>query len=110
MSHPRRTMTDLIASITGDVIDQEMVKVKDGNRYGGPALEAGGRIVLGTATTVKVLVEDQNGVVLHSAAAAVTANVDIEPIPQGVKLPLLVTTTEISDAAHTLTVYWSIKK
>lgn len=108
MAHPRRTVTNLIAEITGNVTDQAMIKVVDGRGYGGPAIECGGRIVLGTATTVDVLVEDSNGKVLHNATVA--ANKDIDPIPAGVKLPLLITTTNISNSTHTLTVYWDVKK
>lgn len=110
MPLPKRTMSELVAVITGNVTDQELIQRKNSKTMGGPAIECGGRIVLGTATTVKVLVKDSNGVVLHTADVAVTENVDIPPIPQGVKCPLLVTTTEISNAAHTVSVYWSVKK
>lgn len=91
--------------------DQEMLKTRSGGLtavYGGPAVEVGGRIVLGSGvTTVDVLVEDSDGKVLHNAT--VTANKDIDPIPTGVKLPLLVTTENIAGGTE-LTVHWSVKK
>ena len=101
----------LKASITGTVAAQEM-KLNNNSQFsfGSPGIEAGGRIVLGTATTAKVLVTDQTGKVLHSAASAVTSNTDIDPIPAGVQGPLLVTVTEISNSAHTLTVYWTVRR
>lgn len=78
--------------------------------FGSPGIDAGGRIVLGTATTAKVLVVDSTGKVLHSAASAVVADTTIDPTGAGVVGPISVTVTEISNAAHTLTVYWSVKK
>lgn len=111
MSIPQPSVINLKAEITGNVTTQEMVQVRNhGRAFGSAGIEGGGRIVLKTATSVKVLVVDANGVVLHSDASAVTSNTDIAPIPQGVQGPLKVTTTSISNAAHTLIVYWSVKK
>lgn len=109
MARPQRTVIPLSASITGNVADQELIQ-PNGRGLGGSGIEAGGRIVLGTATTAEVLVKDGMGKVLHSAASPVIANVDIDPISHGIKGPLTVTVTNISNSAHTLTVYWSVKK
>lgn len=110
MSHVKPALVNVVASITGDVAAQEMLKQRNGLPARFSGIDAGGRINLGTATTVKVLVEDQDGVVLHSAAAAVTEDTDIDPVPRGVRGPLKVTTTEISNAAHTVTVTWGIRR
>lgn len=113
---PTQSVTTLVAEITGNVSSQEMKLLEDsaittGKVAGGGAfVEAGGRIVLGTATTVKVEVVDALGKVLHANTLAVTVNQDTDPIPAGVQLPLKVTTTAISSGAHTLTVYWSVKR
>lgn len=107
-----RTVDNLKLAITGNVADQKLLGRQNRTDlpYGGTGIDAGGRIALGTATTAKVSVVDATGRVLHSPTNAVTASVDIPPTAAGVVGPLLVTVTEISNAAHTLTVYWSVKK
>ena len=113
---PIKDVTTLIAELTGNVSTQVMKLLADSAittgkvAGGGAGIEAGGRIVLGTATTVKVEVLDATGKVLHSNGTAVTANKDIQPVAHGVQLPLTVTTTEISNSAHTVTVHWSVKR
>lgn len=107
---PQQTVLTLKANITGNVTNQELLQADNGRTFGSPAIEAGGRIILETATTVRVLITDANGVVLHSAGTAVTANKDISPIPRGVQGPLYVTTTDISSPTHTLTVIFYVKK
>ena len=111
MAHPIRSVVPLRADITGDVTTQAMLQDDDqqGLPAGGPGLEAGGRVVLGTATQVDVTVLDANGLVLYDVNA-LGADIDIEPDAHGVMMPLTVTTDNISDAAHTLTVYWFVKK
>lgn len=107
---PKPTVIALKAAITGNVTDQAMVQVRNNGRaFGSMGVETGGRIVLGTATTADVTVKDTNGKVLYSATGVV-ANTTINPIPAGVQGPLLVTIANISNAAHTLTVYWGVKK
>ena len=106
---PKRMSTDLRAAITGNVTDQEMLQVRNSRKFGSPGIEAGGRIVLGTATTADVTVKDANGKVVYSATG-ITANTDINPVPTGVKGPLKVTVANISNSAHTLTVYWVVRK
>lgn len=105
---PKRTVTSLVAAITGNVAAQEMLQQHNDRQFGSPGIEAGGRIVLGTATTVDVVVTDANGKVLYNDT--VVADVDINPVAHAVQGPLMVTTTNISNAAHTLSVYWGIKK
>lgn len=109
MSIPLRTVESLSAVITGNVTGQQMLNHR-GRLFGSPAIEAGGRIDLGTATTAKVAVTDANGRVLHSGAAAITSDTDIASTAGAIKGPISVTVTEISNAAHTLTVYWGVKR
>lgn len=106
---PRRSVTNVKAAITGNVTDQNVVSEKTSIPYGGPGIDLGGRIVLGTATTVDVTVKDSDGKVLYSATG-ITTNVSIDGTGNGIKGPLLVTTANISNAAHTLTIYWKVKK
>ena len=105
----RNPVFGLVASITGNVTDQAMVRQYRSLHFGGAGIEAGGRIVLGTATSVDVTVKDQNGKVLYTATG-ITANVTIDPIAAAIQGPLLVTTANISNAAHTLSVYWGVRK
>lgn len=106
MPHPIRTVTELVAAFSGnDTV--ELTNAKSGRKFGGPGIEAGGRIQLGTATTAEVAVTDANGRVLHSAAAAVTTDTDIAPVPMGVKAPL---TATVTNADGSLEVFWSVKK
>lgn len=109
MTNPRSTVLQLKASITGNVVAQVFLQAKNGKQWGGDGIEAGGRVVLGTATTADVLVTDTQGKVLK-ATTTFAANGTIDPIPAGVKGPLLVTITNISNAAHTLTVFWNVKR
>ena len=105
-----RTVDNIKLDVTGNTAGSAM-RDRQGNRnYGGTGIDAGGRIALGTATTAKVAVTDATGRVLHSPTNAVTASVDIPPTAAGLVAPLTVVVTEISNAAHTLTVYWSVKK
>jgi hypothetical protein len=101
-------VTNLVAAITGNVTNQEMTATRGDRTFRGGGIEAGGRIVLGTATTVDVVVADGRGRQLYSGT--VVANTNIDPVPVGIAGPIKVTTTNISNAAHTLTVYWSIKE
>lgn len=103
-----RTLDHMTAEITGNVSAQEMICDRTDRVARFSGIDGGGRINLGTATTVGVLVEDQNGVILHNAT--ITTDTDVDPVPRGVKGPLKVTTTSISNAAHTLTVTWSLKR
>lgn len=99
----------LKAAIVGNVAAQEMVRTYRGLHFGGAGLEAGGSIKLGTATTVDVTVKDGNGRVIY-AATGIVADTVIDPIAGMVQGPLNVTIVNISNAAHTLTVYWGIKR
>lgn len=102
-------MTDtLYADITGNVVGQEMVRRRGERTYRAAGIEAGGRIVLGTATTVDVTVTDANGVVLYDGT--VTSDTTVDPVPRWVDGPISVTTENISNSAHTLSVYWGIKE
>lgn len=111
MTIPNRTVRTH-AAITGNVSNQEMLVLGDGNSrvFGGHGLECGVLIKLGTATTVKVKIEDADGKILHSDTAAVTSTTDEDPSAKGVRGPLKVTTTEISDGAHTLDVYVDVRQ
>jgi len=109
--HPIKTVTLLSVDLS-DQTDGAFSLLQDngpraGKDFGGPGVEAGGRIVMTTATTAHVLVEDATGKVLHDAT--ITVDTDIDPIPAGVMCPLTATATSVS-AAGTLTVYWSVKK
>ncbi len=106
---PTRETTDLYAEITGNVVDQELIQVRNDRAFGSPGIEAGGRVVLGTATTADVTVTDATGKVLLNQASIV-ANLDIDSQANGIKGPLKVTVANISNASHTLTVYWSVRK
>lgn len=105
----QETVVQLSAAVTGNVTSQELVQAKNGRTFGSSGIEGGGRIVLGTATSVDVQVVDATGVVLL-ATTTITSNTTIDPVPRAVKGPLTVTTTNISNAAHTVTIYWSVKK
>lgn len=105
---PRPRSFTLKAAITGNVAAQEMKRQYRDLALGGDAIEAGGRIDLGTATTADVVVKDANGTVLHNAT--ITSDTDVAAAAKGVRLPLNVTVTNISNSAHTLTVYWSVRK
>ena len=109
MAHPRRTTTNLSITMTGNSGPTDMVQRYQSKPYGGSCIEAGGFIELGTATTVDVLVVDVNGKVLN-AATTYTSDTTIAPVPEGVHAPLRVTTTNISNSAHTVTVHWVVKK
>lgn len=109
MSSPQHTVVTYKAAITGNVSNQEMLDYTDGSHLGGAGIEAGGRIDLGTATTADVTIKDQLGKTVYSKVAVV-ADVDIDPVAAGVVGPLTVTVANISNAAHTLTVYWFVKK
>ena len=102
---PKATVVNLQASIAGDVTDQEFLQVKNGRRFGSPGVEGGGRVNLLTATTAAVTIKDSNGIVLCNAT--ITADTDINPIPIGVKCPLLVT---VAASDGTLEAFWSVKK
>lgn len=106
----RETVVELMQAITGniDASSTGMRQAKNGKIFGSSGIEAGGRIVLGTATTADVLIVDATGKILHNAT--VTSNKTIDPIPAGVKGPISVAVTNISNSAHTLTVYWWVKK
>lgn len=110
MAIPKQRVVELRLDITGNVADQPMLQTKNGRTFGSAGIETGGRIILGTATTAKVLIKDANGKVLHDNASAVTASKTIDPVPTGVKGPLVVTVTEISNAAHTLAVTYGVQK
>lgn len=99
----------LEAQIVGNVSNQEMVASTGDRTFRRSGIEAGGRIVLGTATTVDVTVVDGVGRVLYSSTGVV-ASVTIDPGPRGVVPPLKVTTANISSASHTLSVYWSVRE
>lgn len=109
MSAPQKTVIVVKAAITGNVTAQAMLDYNDGSPAGFAGIEAGGRIVLGTATLADVTVKDALGKTIYSDTA-IAASTDIDPIPVGVLGPLNVTVANISNAAHTLTVYWSIKR
>jgi len=102
-------VASLYASITGNVTDQEMLRSTGDRTFRGGGIEAGGRIVLGTATSADVTVKDSTGRVLYSSTGVV-ANTTIDPAPRGVVGPLKVTVANISNAAHTLSVYWSVNE
>jgi len=102
---PKRTVEALTLACAGDVTAKSMTNVKTGRVFGSAGIEAGGRIVLGTATTASVSVVDSNGVVLTSGT--VTSNTTVAPVPRGVQGPLKVT---VSASNGSLTVYWSVKK
>jgi len=95
--------------MTGNAGPTDMVQRYHAKPYGGSAIEAGGFIKLGTATTVDVAVEDENGKVIL-AATTYTSDTSIAPVPEGIHAPLKVTTTNISNSAHTVTVHWVVKK
>lgn len=109
MGRARPTVLGLVAAITGDVSLQAMVNRYNNNPVGGHAIEGGGTVVLGTATTVDIQILDANDVEIV-AATTFTADGVIAPIPRGVELPLKVTTTNISNSAHTVTVRYAVKK
>ncbi len=108
MSAPQKSVLLAKAAITGNVSNQQMVDYYDGSTFVGAGIEAGGRIDLGTATTAVVTVTDSLGKVLYTGT--VTVDTDVSPTPMGVKAPLFVTVTSISNSAHTLTVYWFLKR
>lgn len=111
MTMPNRTVR-CHAAITGNVAAQEMVVLNNANNmvFGGHGIDAGVFIKLDTATTVKVKIEDAEGRILHSDTSAVTANSEPDVSAKGVHGPLKVTTTEISDAEHTLDVYVDVRQ
>lgn len=115
MAHPIRSVVACKAVITGNVVAPGQDMVQDdpqdtGLPAGGPGIEAGGRVVLGTATSADVNVLDANGTVLLTSTTVGVGNLDIEPDAHGVMMPLKVIVANISNAAHTLTVYWFVKK
>lgn len=109
MSADKERVVVLTAAITGNVASQSMLNRKLNSRaFGSAGLDAGGRVDLGTATTADVVVKDTLGKVIYSAT--VTSDTDISPTAAGVQGPLKVTVTNISNSAHTLTVYWYVRK
>lgn len=108
MSKPQNTVVDLELAITGNLSVTSLPRRLRGGTTYGSGLDAGGQIEMGTATSAAVLVTDANGIVLHNAT--ITDDTTVEPTAQGISGPLKVTVTSISNAAHTLTVRWKLKK
>lgn len=96
------------AAIVGNVVAQELIP-RQGDHSAGAFCELGGFVKLGTATTIDVSVADANGKIVY-AATGIVANTNITPNVIGILGPLYVTITNISNAAHTATIYWNIKK
>lgn len=96
-------------AIIGNASLQELKRSDTSRSMHGSASELGGRIILGTATSVDVVVTDANGKVLFTQTG-ISSSTDIDPDVIGVLGPLYVTTTNISNSAHTLTVVWTLKK
>lgn len=109
MSSQPSTVLTVSSAFTGNATDQQMKHIGEARVFNGAGIEAGGRVVLGTATSADVTVKDSLGRVIY-AATGIVSNTDIEPTPMGIHGPLLVTVANISNAAHTLTVYWSVKR
>lgn len=105
---PPRSVETLVAQISGNVTDQQMVSQRSGRVFGSPGIEAGGQITLGTSEGADVVVTDATGKVLYNDT--VTEDVSITAGPHGVQGPITVTVTNNTDNSHTLTVYWSIKR
>lgn len=101
-----RMVHSLQVDITGNVSSEPLLNTRGDRPFRGGGVEAGGRIVLGTATTADVLVTDGVGRELYNGT--VTDDVTIDPASRGVVAPISVTVTNISNAAHTLSVYWSV--
>jgi hypothetical protein len=101
----------LIAEVAGNGSGQMVIEGSNPARvWGGGGVSEGLRIELGTATTAKVEVKDSSGRVLHSAASAITADVDPDTAQRIVNGPLTWTVTEISDAEHTLTIRIGVRE
>lgn len=109
MAKTAQSVVPLILACTGNTAITSMTQVNGGAVFRKSGIEAGGRIVLGTATAATVLVKDGTGRVLYNAA--VTASTDIPAGPAGVTGPITVTATSVSNSTTgTFTVYWWVKK
>lgn len=105
---PHTTVRSLYATTSGNVSPTALRDRYADESFAGPAIEAGGRIVLGAGvTSVEAEVLDADGVVLHSNIA-ITASVDIDPVPRGIRGPLTVEITNIAGGTA-ITTTWSIK-
>lgn len=102
---PTQTVVLLKKQILVDTNAVQLVQAHNGRVFGSAGVEAGGRIVLGTATTGHIVVYDSVGKVLHDTV--VTSNKTIDPIPAGVKGPIFV---DQSSSDGDFTIYWSVKK
>lgn len=108
MSYHGKTTFELSATITGTTAGTNLTP-NTSRTWTGTGIEAGGRIVFGTATSATVAITDARGVALYPSTAIV-ASTTIAPVPRGVKGPITVVVSAISNSAHTLSVYWTVRK
>lgn len=111
MSHPVPTIVPVYKAFTADASAQEMKRYDisghdpNGQSVGGPALDAGGLVNLGTATTAIVTIKDAVGATIYTATIA--ADTVIPPTAVGCYGPLNCT---VASSNGTLTVWWYLKK
>ena len=108
MAHPRATVIPLKAvGHASEDVDVTMTHAKTGEPVGGPGLEMGGYVKLGTATLIEILVTDVNGKGFGTGRITPSAGTFIESSGHGVTLPLKVRATNKNG---TYDVYWWVQK
>lgn len=105
MTIPPKRLENISAVCAGNVSGQVMHNRK-GWDFGGTGVDAGGRVQLGSATTVTVTVVDSTGKKFINGVTY-TSSTDIAPTAAGVVGPMLVT---ISGSNGSSIIHWGVLK
>lgn len=104
MTTMQKRVVNLTKAFTGDAAAQQL---NDARGYsGGSGIDGGGRIDLGSATTLVLTVTDATGRVLVNGVTY-TSDTDIAPTAAVLKAPL---TATVASSNGTSTVSWGILK
>ncbi len=106
MGRARPTVIGLESAAITTNTTTTMVNRYRGNTVGGEAIEAGGTVRVASGTP-DIIVRDQNGVELYNDTTIATGDVEIAPVPRGVRLPLEVVS---ANNGGSTTVFWAVKK